>query len=160
MVERKLSGVYTRREVEIPYAWFEKFVSNMVEHLANHALDVDEATLANDPRVIAEFDVAVEESIKAYYGEPDDSIGDPWSLADNLYAKEIEQKKQEQMELMRQAMVVAKKDDYMDKAIPVRPPNRARAIQILKDAGLFDDLYANYMTPKLKEAYGKDNEEK
>lgn len=159
MVERKLSGVYTRREIEIPYAWFEKFVSNMVEQLKQQAVDVDPSTLSNNPQVISAFDQSVDKSIEGYYGDSDDSIGDPWSLADSIYAEEIEIKKQEQVELMRQAMTIAKMENHLDKAIPIRPRFRAQAIELLKQAGFFDAHFHAHIEKKLKKQFGSNDSE-
>lgn len=156
MVERKLSGVYTRREVEIPYEWFEKYVANMIEHLTNHALDIDPSTLSNNPQVVAEFEKSVEESLEAYFGDPDDSIGDPWSFADQMFAAEIKAKQKEQEEIMRQATIAARKENSLDKAIPIRPRYRAQAIELLKQAGLYDDMFGEYVERKLKREFGGD----
>lgn len=154
MVERKLSGIFERREIEIPYAWFENYVTNMVDMLSGNGIDKDAAELANNQLVINTFQKELDECVDSFISDPDDSIGDPWSLAGRMFAAEIEAKQKEQEELMAKAVVAATASNELHKAIPVRPRHRAQAIEILKQAGLFDEFFAGHVGRKLDELYG------
>jgi hypothetical protein len=154
MVERKLSGVYLRREIEIPYAWFDNYVANIVEVLQNNGVMKDPAEVANRPEVIAQFDKELEEAIEDWTTDPTDTIGDPWALTELLYNQEIEAKRVEHQLALSRAVAQATEENYLDKAIPVRPRHRAEAIEVLRKAGLFDEFFASHISGKLEEKYG------
>jgi hypothetical protein len=159
IVERKLSGVYQRREIQIPYAWFENYVKNMVSMLSNNGVIKDHSEIANNQLVISTFEKDLDRWMADITIDLSDCIGDPWSLAGNMFATEIEAKQQEQSELMKKAMAAAKDDDELAKAIPVRPRHRSKAIEILKQAGIFDEFFASHIEKRLNDIYGpKDSE--
>jgi hypothetical protein len=158
MVERKLSGIYDRREIEIPYEWYENFVSTMHQQLEEKGITIDFATISNDVRVMAKFEEELTESIENYCGDPTDIVGDPWTFAEELFDKEIEAKRIEQYELMKKAHEKAASENELTLAIPVRPRFRARAIELLKAAGIYDEVFADNVEKKLEKQFGNDDD--
>lgn len=156
MIERKLSGVYTKVEVEIPYTLFETYVDHMHQQLDSHGIVVDIATLFNDPKVVEQFDLEITLNMADHMSESKSSIGDPWSFADKMFSADIQKKKDEQLELMRKAIGTAKEENSLDKAIPIRKMYRSRAIELLKEAGFYDEHFAGVIEPKLKRQFGND----
>ena len=156
MIERKLSGVYTKLEIEIPYTWFETYVDHMHQQLDSHGIVVDIATLFNDPKVVEQFELEINLNMAEHVGESSSCVGDPWSFADKMFSAEIQKKKDEQIELMRKAIGVSTAENSLDKAIPIRKIYRARAIELLKEAGFYDEHFAGAIEPKLKRQFGND----
>lgn len=138
MVERKLSGIWSIETVEIKYAWFERFVKQVHESLADHTVDIDMAEIANNPGIISGFQAGVKEHLESYHDD-DNYVGDPWGTCDNVYCNEILAKREEQERLVQEQSEANNVTEIGANVLPIRSRHRAKAIQLLKDAGYYND---------------------
>jgi len=90
MVQRKLSGVYDTRSVEISYEIFEQFIDDLRINLFHQGLTVTNESLVNNPKVVAEFDKQITEFMKHEVLSDMTDHFDNYNLASTLFGNEIQ----------------------------------------------------------------------
>lgn len=144
LVERKLSGIYCRTTVEVPYELFTSLIREMHRVIANE-YDVDsdefanlsEEAMAQNPAVIKYFEDELAKALTLDNIE----VGDAWDDTFRVLAKEIKAAKVErdrlEQEAARKHQEAMKHAAEQGHAILVPgEENYLRALQILELAGL------------------------
>ena len=64
MVQKKLSGVFSTVEIEVPFTHYDDFIDEMMDQIVDLELQVSRVDVAENPDVIASFEKAVTRAVE------------------------------------------------------------------------------------------------
>ena len=142
IVERKLSEIYTHITIPIPYEFYERYVEEAYDRLINYEVDIDKCTIAEHPEMINGFDREIRSWITeidydelSYSPTPSTERIFKDELREATRLKEIRRKEEEKKRLEAEA-AQRKLEESLLEQIPVTKRNHAKALAILRAAGL------------------------